>query len=605
MEETVQPKAASRRPPLILFAWLVGVVALVWLRWPSLAVDGPIEVDSTMRLVQVRDLLAGQGWFDTVQHRLGPPEGTLLHWSRFIDVPLAGLILLFGHVTSSSWTAEMLAATAWPLLLLLALMLASASVASALSGRAAAILAALLAIQSGPALVHYLPGAIDHHNVQVALSLAFAAGVLRADRSTVAGIGAGIGAGIAASLMLAIGTETLPVIVAGTVVLTLAWLFEPVRFAPAARGYGLAFAAATVGSLAATTPPAHWLDTSCDVISATYAGLAAAGGFGLAVFATILGARSSLVQRLLALAGLGALCAGLVLTAFPECIDGPLAAIDPRIKEIWYDRILEVRSLRVLFDTEFSTAVAILVVPLIGFLAAMWFLSTTDDEHRYRWAAAALFAGTTLLSMVLQNRAAAGAGAMAVPIVACLAIRIARRGGGEDAKVSIPLLLIVLPFVSFVVWHIVGTTVLRPLAPRFGLARAEPHVAVARDCLGRTAYTELAALPPAVVLSHTGLASAILAYTPHMAVAGNYHRGVEGILDTYEAFSSSGDAPTGVFARRGVDLVVVCHDGADGKVGDPALVDGLLGRLKRGEVPGWLEPVFVGNRLLAYRVKSP
>ena len=33
------------------------------------------DPDSTMRLVQVRDLLAGQGWFDLVQHRLAPPDG--------------------------------------------------------------------------------------------------------------------------------------------------------------------------------------------------------------------------------------------------------------------------------------------------------------------------------------------------------------------------------------------------------------------------------------------------------------------------------------------------------------------------------------------------
>jgi hypothetical protein len=601
MAESAGPEKPSRHPPIILLAWLVGAVALVWYAWPGLAVDGPLDADSTMRLVQVRDLLGGQGWFDTVQHRLGPPEGTSLHWSRLVDAPLAGLVLLFDRVSPSRWIAEMLAVTAWPLLLLLALMAASASVASALSGRAAAILAALLAMQSGPALVHYLPGAIDHHNVQIVLSLAFAACILRADRTWTAGIGAGLAAG----LMLAVGTETLPVIVTGTVILVLAWLFEPGRFAPAARTYGLVFAAATLASLASTVMPAHWPDASCDALSATYAALAAAGGFGLAVFTLLLGAGSSLFHRVVALAGLGAICIAMVLIAFPECLSGPLGAIDPRVRDIWYDRLPEVASLRVLVDTEFATAVSIVAVPLIGFLAAMGFMTAADDERRYRWAAAALFAGTTLLSMVLQNRAAAGAGAVAVPIVACLVVSIARRGGGEGARISVPLLLVVLPFVSFVVWHTVGTAALQPLAPRLGLTMSEPHVAVARDCLERTAYGELAAIDPTVVLTHTTLASSILAHTGHEVVAGNYHRGAAAILDTYEAFSSSGNTPPGVIARRGVGLVVVCHDGADGKVGDPALVAGLLGRLKRGEVPAWLDPVFVGDRLLAYRVKAP
>jgi hypothetical protein len=99
---------------------------------------------------------------------------------------------------------------------------------------------------------------------------------------------------------------------------------------------------------------------------------------------------------------------------------------------------------------------------------------------------------------------------------------------------------------------------------------SEPHAAVARDCLERSAYGELAAIEPTVVLTHTTLASSILAHTSHEVVAGNYHRGADAIRDTYEAFSSSGDTPPDVIARRGVGLVVVCHDGADGKAGDPA-----------------------------------
>ena len=73
------------------------------------------DPDSFLRLVQVRDLLAGQGWFDLVQHRMDPPGGALIHWSRLIDAPIAGLILL-GNLFGDG---ERFALTAWPLLLLL------------------------------------------------------------------------------------------------------------------------------------------------------------------------------------------------------------------------------------------------------------------------------------------------------------------------------------------------------------------------------------------------------------------------------------------------------------------------------------------------------
>ncbi len=39
---------------------------------------GP-DPDDAMRLVEVRDYLGGQGWFDLHQYRLGPDGGTLMH----------------------------------------------------------------------------------------------------------------------------------------------------------------------------------------------------------------------------------------------------------------------------------------------------------------------------------------------------------------------------------------------------------------------------------------------------------------------------------------------------------------------------------------------
>ena len=52
------------------------------------------EPDNAMRLVRVRDMLAGQGWFDSVQHRLGPPDGLTMHWAQWIDGAIALPIML-------------------------------------------------------------------------------------------------------------------------------------------------------------------------------------------------------------------------------------------------------------------------------------------------------------------------------------------------------------------------------------------------------------------------------------------------------------------------------------------------------------------------------
>ena len=50
------------------------------------------DPDDIMRLVEVRDLLGGQGWFDLDQYRIDPLREVPMHWSRLVDLPLAIII---------------------------------------------------------------------------------------------------------------------------------------------------------------------------------------------------------------------------------------------------------------------------------------------------------------------------------------------------------------------------------------------------------------------------------------------------------------------------------------------------------------------------------
>ncbi len=80
------------------------------------------EPDNAMRLVRIRDMLAGQGWFDNVQHRLNPPDGTPMHWAQWIDAAIAGPVALL-KVFVGQQAAEVVMAFAWPLGLLAVFMM--------------------------------------------------------------------------------------------------------------------------------------------------------------------------------------------------------------------------------------------------------------------------------------------------------------------------------------------------------------------------------------------------------------------------------------------------------------------------------------------------
>lgn len=90
--------------------WLVCAIWLVWQKWAAIKGLALLDTDDNMRLQQVRDWMAGQAWFDLRQHRLSPPDGADIHWSRLVDLPLAGLILLFKPFASTAFAER--AATA-------------------------------------------------------------------------------------------------------------------------------------------------------------------------------------------------------------------------------------------------------------------------------------------------------------------------------------------------------------------------------------------------------------------------------------------------------------------------------------------------------------
>jgi hypothetical protein len=112
------------RRTLLLWAVIAGVYLSQ--RWPQIHWLVLNDTDDNMRLMQVRGLLAGQGWYDLRQYRLNPPAGLDIHWSRLVDLPIAGLFLLFKPFTGAA-LAERLACGIAPLLPLSIVMVALAA----------------------------------------------------------------------------------------------------------------------------------------------------------------------------------------------------------------------------------------------------------------------------------------------------------------------------------------------------------------------------------------------------------------------------------------------------------------------------------------------
>ena len=295
-----------------------------------------LSTDDAMRLAQTRDLLSGQSWFDTTQWRMNAPFGLPMHWSHIVDAGLGATILFFRFFANAK-AAETLALYAWPMLLLLPALFAISRMGPRLAGPIGGLFALLLGASCATAMEPFRPGSIDHHNVQLALTLWMMALLVDFDRSR----WIAAGAAVLACVSLAVGLETLPYVVIALLAVVMWWIVEGETIAPHMRVFGLTFAAASLLLLGGATAAIYRFAPVCDTFSGFYAALGMAGGCGLAALSFL---RKSRAYRV---AGFGALAIALVALAAaigPQCLRGPYAAIDPRLGPVWFSRIQEVQS---------------------------------------------------------------------------------------------------------------------------------------------------------------------------------------------------------------------------------------------------------------------
>src|SRR6476646_6389434 len=158
-----------------VIAWALFCAWFIYNRAADIRMFNLGDTDDNMRMMQVRGLLHGQGWFDLRQYRLNPPFGANIHWSRLVDLPIAGLILLLRPILGGAG-AERWAVAIAPLIPYLLLLFSVGLTALRLIDPKAYPLAFLALFFAGSTNGMFLPERIDHHGWQLALlSLSVAA----------------------------------------------------------------------------------------------------------------------------------------------------------------------------------------------------------------------------------------------------------------------------------------------------------------------------------------------------------------------------------------------------------------------------------------------
>src|SRR3982075_2719234 len=339
--QTALKERPGANPSVLLpVLWRAAAGAIAW-PWMNGGVFDAMSTDDAMRLVQVRDLIGGQGWFDLFQHRLDPP-GASMHWSRVVDLPLAGLILLLRPLIGTHG-AEAVTLFLWPLLLLAAALVLVAAIAREMSSSVtnSQITAVMLAVLSVPALIHFRPGAIDHHNAQICLLLALVLLMSQIEQSAVR---AALG-GVVASLSLAIGIEMLPAIAAIGLAVFGLFIWRGASVSRQIGTFGAALAASSLLLASALLPLPSLALPVCDAFGGPVLLLVAGGGISLMIMTGIDRYHSTLRLRLVTGVASAIALVSAFLLLFAGCIASPYAQVDPLVVSFWVDRVAESMSL--------------------------------------------------------------------------------------------------------------------------------------------------------------------------------------------------------------------------------------------------------------------
>lgn len=561
---------------LTVVSWLLFCAWFAYSHWTSIVWFNLSDTDDNMRMMQVRGLLHGQGWFDLRNYHLNPPIGANIHWSRLVDLPIAGIILLARPFVGGA-TAELIAAAVAPMIPYVVLLFGVALAARRLIDQRAFLLPIIAMIVAGLANGMFQPERIDHHGWQLALLSVSVAGL--ADPKRIRG---GLTLGVTTALSLAIGLEMIIYLAIAGAAVALFWVADA-----AERKRAIAYAVSLGGSVA-----------FCFLVFASYANRLAVCDALSPVWVSDLVLASALLMAIvlvspadwrlrLALAvGAGAIIAAFHALVWPHCLSR-LEGVSPLVDYLWLSHVREARPV---YQHGWQVATLVLALPITGTIGwgVLAWRNRKDAELLRRTIGAAAPAIAAMLLLFWQIRTGPAAQVMAV--VGSVAIIWVFAPIVERMK-NAPLRTLAVVVVALVGFGAVVPLAMN-LSPVTKMTPREASIERAnRLCNFIGSYHPIALLPKGTVFTFVDLAPRLITLTHHDSIAGPYHRNGPQIADVMLAFRGSADQAHQIFAKYHSDYLLTCPNSSTTTIFTSEAPNGFYAQLESGQVPKWLTPI--------------
>jgi hypothetical protein len=574
---------------LVLLAWAVVAAVMLWLFRSD--IDQLIlgDPDDALRLVQVRDLLAGQNWFDTTQYRINPAAGGgPMHWSRFIDAQIGALILLLQPLLGADAAARWGAAL-YPLLLLLLLFWLLGRILGRLGDRSFVRCGLFVAATTATYLHYFTPLRIDHHNWQMILSLAMLWLALGP-----ASMVRGLLAALVIALHLEISLEGLPYLVIFGALYAWEWVRDP-REAPRLRGFALGLALLAPLWVLAMRGTSGVLGVYCDAFSRPYLAGAAVTGLAIALLLGVPALTRAPLWRIALLLVAGTLGGAAFVLAGPQCLAGPFGDLSPLVRTHWYEGIREGHAIW----TQPAMTLGVLGLPSLGGLAALaWCLRRPETAPwAAQWQRLALVAAASFILSLLVLRTTAVTHGYLVPAFSLpllVFLRWARSRPTALQRIPATAAMVLLLPISLSAG---GSLIMNA-------AVGDKSGELPRSCLTPQAMAPLAKLPATTLFVPLDMAPALMVATPHSVIATGHHRNHQGIELVLATFMGAPEKAEAAVRASGATHVLFCKNLADFQHYRAEAPTGFAAALDTGRALAWLAPVpeLSTGPLRAYRV---
>ena len=576
IEERILDWVGRHWKTVLVLVWLGFCAWFIAQKWLDIRFFRLGDTDDNMRMMQVRGLLHGQGWYDLRNYRMNPPFGANIHWSRLVDLPLAGLILLLRPIAGGPG-AEKAAVAIAPLLPYLLLLFSVGLTARRLIDGRAFVLAFLALFFAGSTNGMFMPTRIDHHGWQLAL-LALSVSAL-ADPKRRRG---GIMLGLSSALSLAIGLEMIIYIAVAGVATVLFWV-DDAEERERLGAYAVTLAGSTTAAFLIFASNDNW-HAVCDALSPVWLSDA------LLASALMLGLSRLRLANWKARLGV-ALGAGLLIAAFhaltwPHCLHR-LEGVSPEVDRLWLSHVREARPVYRHGWRIASMIVALPITGAIGWGLLAW-IRRADREVLRRILAAGAPGIVASLLLLWQTRTGPAAqlmsvvGAAAIMWFAIPPLWTSRFAGVRVAGVSLAILIGAGAIIPFSLNLFPEPP---PTAQDKAIGRANSQ------CASLYGLHPIALMPKGVVFTFVDLGPRLITVTHHDAIAGPYHRNGQQIADVMNAFRGDAGQAHQLITKYHSTYLLTCPNSSTTTIFASEAPKGFYMQLQQSKAPDWLQPI--------------